>query len=193
MRILPATPQAIDEAIAIIAEGGIVAHATETCYGLACDLSNPVAVAKLFAIKQRPNDQPVSALFADVNQAKEFVEWNERAEELAIGLPGPLTIVLPLRATAKLFPTPHGGATIGIRVSPHPTARALVTEFGSPISTTSANIHGKPNPYSAADIVKQFAGLPDLLDLILDDGVLPSTPPSTVIDLTRGEGEILRP
>jgi L-threonylcarbamoyladenylate synthase len=202
MRILPASPQATDEAISVLREGGIIAHATETCYGLACDLSNPQAVAKLFRVKDRPSDQPVSALFASIDDAKRYVEWGDRAQEYAKHLPGPLTLVLSLRKDAPklVYERPYSPfsilhspfRTLGIRISPHSTALALVSGFGSPISTTSANLHGKANPYSAEEIAAQFAGQRFQPDVIIDDGTLPSVPPSKVIDLTTENSEILR-
>jgi L-threonylcarbamoyladenylate synthase len=201
MLLLPLSPSALAEALAVLRQGGIVAHATETCYGLACDMSNADAVAKLFAIKQRPVTQPVSALFASVKQAKQYVQWNERAASLAAEhLPGPLTLILPLRSDASTslcvvpndqFPIPNF-QTLGIRISSHPSAQALVEGYGSPISTTSANIHGLPNPYSVEDILTQFANAPFQPDLILDNGPLPHTPPSTVIDITQEEDRTVR-
>ncbi len=195
MTILPDTSIGIARAIQILQKGGVVAHATETCYGLACDMSNPSAVAKLFRIKRRPTHQPISALFPSVKVAKKYVRWNAAADELADRhLPGPLTLILPLLATAphQLYPTPGGGITVGVRVSPNPIALALVEGFGAPISTTSANIHGQPNPYSAEDIAMQFE-TSDGPDVILDSGTLPPTPPSTVVDLADPNGrKILR-
>lgn len=195
MKVIPFSDDALAEAVHILKSGGVVAHATETCYGLACDLSNPDAVAKLFAIKQRPESQPVSALFASVDDAKKYVEWNERAEELAVQhLPGPLTLILPMRSDVPtmLYPSLAArssqlAATLGIRVSSSPVAQALVSTYGSPISTTSANIHGQPNPYSAEDMITQFANQPAQPDLIIDSGMLPPTPPSTIVDLTKNE------
>ncbi len=198
MNILPFSDVAIAEAITILKNGGVIAHATETCYGLACDISNIDAVTKLFAIKQRPEHQPVSGLFASVDEAKRYVEWNDRAEELAQQyLPGPLTVILPMRADAptSLYPTAAPleassqrlVATIGVRVSSSPIAQSLVGAFGSPLTTTSANVHGQPNPYSAEDIAQQFADQPIKPDLILDSGALPPTPPSTVVNLSGSD------
>jgi L-threonylcarbamoyladenylate synthase len=195
MRLFPITDESIALALEVLRDGGVVAHATETCYGLACDLSNPVAVHKTFAIKRRPLTQPISALFPSAQEAKRFVEWTPQADTLAAAhLPGPFTMVLPLRADApaRLLATPDGHPTVGVRVSSHPLATALVTAFGSPLSTTSANIHGQPNPYSAAAVIAQFAGLADAPDIILDSGELPQTPPSTIVDLTAQDPKILR-
>lgn len=191
MRIIPATDEAIQGALEVLRKGGIVAHATETCYGFACDLQDPEAVTKLFKIKERPYDKPVSGLFATVEDAKEVAEWNDEAEKLAAEhLPGPLTIILPLYEPKRFFVTPRGGGTIGVRVSSHPIATALAGGFGAPISTTSANFHGKPNPYTVADIVMQLRENKILPDLVLDSGTLPFVKPSTVVDLTADAVEV---
>ncbi|MDA1208753.1 MAG: L-threonylcarbamoyladenylate synthase [bacterium] len=196
------TADIITEAVRILESGGIVAHATETCYGLACDLSNPAAVAKLFALKQRPEHMPVSALFESVDQTKQYIEWNDPAQKLADEyLPGPLTIILRAKDnTLKVKPATRNPtmprlrgagpqpATIGIRISSHPTAQTLVKAFGKPISTTSANIHGQPNTYSIEQI--QAQGL--IPDFIIDSGELPKMPSSKVIDLSEGKERILR-
>ncbi len=212
----PSASATTTEALEILRRGGVVAHATETCYGLACDLTNTNAVVKLFAIKKRPIGQPVSALFMSMDDAKRYVEWNAEADVLAAKyLPGPLTIILPLRPDAPhhLYPMPTSFersaisyeqkekplkaqssrliATLGLRISNHPLAQELVQRFGSPISTTSANIHGEPNLYDAHAIMERFASEEHQPDLIIDSGPLPKVPPSTVIDLTRN-GKRLR-
>ena len=198
MQILPTSSDSIESAIKVIHSGGVVAHATETCYGLACDLRNEDAVKKVFELKKRPEGMPLSALFASVDAAKEWVEWNEVADELAEKyLPGPLTIVLSLRdsrlkkqdprarESCVLCPVSH---SLGIRISPHPVAIKLTELAGVPLSTTSANAHGGPNPYSVEDIVNQ--GLEP--DLILDSGKLPEAEPSTVVKIMDGTIQIIR-
>ena len=193
MRTLPFTTESLLEAVSLIKSGAVIAHATETCYGFACDLSNVDAVKKLFAIKQRPDTQPISALFSSVAEAKKYVLWNARAEELAQQyLPGPLTLILPMHTElpSELFPVARvtsneSRVTIGVRISSSPDAALLVTACNFPISTTSANLHGLPNPYSAEDIIKQFENQEYQPDLILDSGTLPQVPPSTVIDCTK--------
>lgn len=190
MKIVPFSDAAVAEAVLILKNGGVIAHATETCYGLACDLSNVDAVRKVFAIKQRSEQQPISGLFSSVDDAKMYVEWNERAEELAQQyLPGPLTMILHLRADGptQLFPIPDQAKTIGVRISSSPVAQSLVEAFGSPLSTTSANLHSYSNPYSAEDIVGQLQDQAIQPDMIIDSGVLPQNPPSTVVNLTENE------
>ncbi len=83
--------------------------------------------------------------------------------------------------------------TVGVRISSHPVAQALVRGFSRPMSTTSANVHGQPNPYSVEDIVKQFSDRDAQPDIVLDSGVLPPTPPSKIIDLSKeGDEKVLR-
>lgn len=189
MQVLSLTPKSIDLAISLLERGGIVAHPTETCYGLACDLTNPTAVARLFAMKKRPLDQPVSALFPSQEKAELYSVWNDYARELAEKyLPGPLTLILPLRTDAphQLHPLPTSLkrlTTIGVRISSHPLAQKLVEIFGKPISTTSANIHGLPATYSTEEMTVQFLDFTTDV-LLLDTGPLPLSPPSTIIDLT---------
>jgi L-threonylcarbamoyladenylate synthase len=146
-------------------------------------------VERLFQVKQRPVEQPVSGLFHDHDQAATYVVWTPAASALAEKfLPGPLTIILPLKEEMPMliFPTPGGGKNLGVRISSHPVAQMLAAKMGRPITTTSANLHGKPNPYSADDIRLQFAEQKLQPTLILDSGILPPTPPSTVVDLTGG-------
>jgi L-threonylcarbamoyladenylate synthase len=199
MEVLPLSDSSIQEAVKVLRAGGVVAHATETCYGLACDLGNAKAVEKLFAIKNRPTNQPVSALFDSIDQAQQYLEWNEDALLLATQhLPGPLTIILQQKLTTPtpIFvippPNPNPNPTVGVRISSHPTARRLAEAFGSPLSTTSANIHGKKNPYSAEDIGTQYARAQMVPDLIIDEGELSHEASSTVVDASHGAVDILR-
>lgn len=209
MHILPPTSRSLDLAVRALAAGGIVIHPTETCYGIACDLTNPAAIARLFALKRRPKDQPVSALFSSIAQAKRYVLWNSKADPFVKQhLPGPLTLILPMHPNAphQLHTTPSGTSepghrtedflsesrspnpevrTLGIRISPHPIAQKLVTLFGRPVSTTSANISRKPPTYSVEEIVAQFGDLEGVQDiLVLDAGPLPRRSPSTIMDVT---------
>ena len=193
MEIASPSPESIKRAVAILQAGGVVAHATETCYGLACDLGNQQAVQTLFALKERPEHVPVSALFESIEQVKMYVEWNELAEQLAHEhLPGPLTLVLPLLPGRRIFATPAGNSTLGIRISSHPIAMALVQAFGAPVSTTSANVHSQPNTYSPQEIESQFLHKEQKPDLILDSGILIKVASSSVVNLVGGSIEVLR-
>jgi len=197
VNIVPESPAALLEALEVLSAGGTVIHATETCYGIACDLTNEDAVKDLFDVKQRPGYQTVSALFASVEAAREYVEISPKAEELFQKyLPGPLTIVLSKKKNAPpIWLTSQGGGTdglIGVRISSYPFAMKLAEAFDKPIATTSANLHGKPNPYSISDIESQWAGALLLPELLIDAGPLPIADPSTVIRISGNAVTVLR-
>lgn len=195
MKILPASEEAIAEAVLVIKNGGVVAHATETCYGLACDLTNKNALEKLFAIKKRPKDQPVSALFSSVEEAKKWVAWNDQAKNLADKyLPGPLTVIVPVQKNVQmyvqLFQEKHD--SVGVRVSSHPVAQKLAELSGVPLSTTSANIVAQKECYSANEVFDHFADHTQQPDIVLDSGELEQRRSSTIVDVSHGNPNILR-
>lgn len=181
--------------------GGTVLHATETCYGFACDITNQKAVEQLFTLKQRDHSKPVSALFATVEMAKQYVQWNNLADSLAATyLPGPLTMILPLRddAPQTLFPTPNGGTTIGVRLSSHPAAQVLVEHFGAPLVTTSANVAGQPCCFTTDEVIAQFEHDAHGKNIVqqfalVDDGPLDLQKTSTVVDICDEKIKIVRP
>ncbi len=203
MHLLSPSPSALVQTIAILRSGGIVVHATETCYGIACDMTNPIAIGRLFAIKKRPSSQPVSALFSSVDQAKQYVEFSNRALQLANQyLPGPLTLILPLQFNlpTPLFITPSNHQTrkpanqkltLGVRISSHPVAMSIATAFDKPISTTSANIHGMPEAYSIEELLEQFDD-GELPDVIINSGELAKAAPSTIVEVVGDTMNVIR-
>lgn len=189
----------MQQAIDTLKDGGIILHATETCYGFTCDITNQQAVQQLFMLKKRDAAKPVSALFADATMAKQYVRWNETTASLANEhLPGPLTMIVAIKDDAPdiLYPTPNGGSTIGVRISSYRNVQQLVEQYGKPLVTTSANIAGLPCCYNIADVLKQF-GYTDHINttlpfLIVDHQPLPAALPSTVVDCTNNKITIVR-
>lgn len=152
---------------------------TETFYGIAADPFSPRALEKLFAIKGRDPQKPVALIAANAQMAFEVAsEIPSSARRLARAFwPGPLTIVLPARAN---FPAqligPDGG--VGVRVSPHPIARALSEGIGRPITATSANRSGE-DPATTIQMARESLG--DQVKVFLEGGTLHASAPSTVI------------
>ena len=183
----------IDEAVAVLREGGVVAHATDTCYGFACDAFNQTALERLYALKNMPMSKPVSILVANFHEAQKYAEFSDEARVLAERYwPGALTLVLPRKSIVPAFLNP-GVASIGIRVPGHALSLELAKLFGSPITTTSANISGLPSPYSIADIQAQFTHVQLKPDYSLDSGALSAENlPSTIIDMTGESPVIIR-
>ncbi len=178
----------LDQAAEILKNGGLVAYPTDTVYGLAADPTNAEAVRKLSEAKKRDPNQPMPHLLADAVFVGDVAAHIPTA---AITLmrsfwPGGLTIILDKAASYRSAAT---GETIGLRVPDHPVPRALSKHLGGPITGTSANIAGGPEPLSAED-VRGFLG--DAVDLIIDGGPSPGEEPSTVIDCTQDPPVLLR-
>ena len=173
----------IQEILEALKRGGVVVYPTETTYGIGCDATNVAAVARVFAIKHRPEGKgvtvllPASDIFGD-----RYVTWQSELYRCASNCwPGALNIILPVRADASISVQCLTNGTLAVRRSSHPVANALVDVLGSPLVSTSANISGEPELYSAQDIFERFSRESLQPDLIFDAGTLPSRPPSTLI------------
>ncbi len=180
----------LDDAIAALRAGELVVFPTETFYGIAADPFSPSALEKLFALKGRDPQKPIALIAADAQMAFSIAsEISTVARTLAKAFwPGPLTIVLPARAA---FPAqligPDGG--VGVRVSPHPIARALSKGLGRPITATSANRSGEE---PATTIRAARASLGDKVKVFLEGGTLHASAPSTVISCGAQKSRIIR-
>lgn len=193
MKILTDDQAAIQAAAKHILAGGVVAHATETCYGLTCDPYNPAALALLFNLKQRPIGQPVSVLVANPAQAQTIVEWNAQAQALSAQYwPGALTIIAESTDSNLQVCLDEAPKTIAVRQSSNAVAQALVQAVGKPIVTTSANLHRMPETYNTEEIAYQFNQPTNATLLVLDSGIIPQNSPSTLVDTTKEPIVILR-
>lgn len=190
-RTLPATPQAIAEAAAVLRAGGLVAMPTETVYGLGARALDPAAVQRVYAAKQRPATSPLIAHVESTEQARSLLlEWPESAQRLADAFwPGPLTIVLP-KAAHVPDALSGGGPRLGVRVPAHPVALALIRALGEPIAAPSANRFMQLSPTRAEHVQR---GLGDAVDLIIDGGDCAYGIESTVIRLEHSGATLLRP
>ncbi|MDA8202377.1 MAG: L-threonylcarbamoyladenylate synthase [Chloroflexi bacterium] len=182
-RVLPARdPASIAEAVSALRAGRLVAVPTETVYGVAC-LLDAAAIERLLDAKRRPPSKGITLLVDDIAQAASVAEMSPAARRLAERhWPGPLTLVLPVRADVSL-PESLTGETgaIGCRVPDHPAPRALARALAralGPIPLTSANLSGAPDARDAAEVVRQLGAS---LAVVLDDGPSPGGVPSTVV------------
>jgi len=185
-----AAPGALDQAVRVLQDGGLVVFPTDTVYGVGVALSRLDAVERIYALKGRDRSKPLQVLLADATSVA--------------GVAGPLS-PLGQRAVARLLPGPvtlvvkngelvdpgvvAGGKTVGIRVPNADLCRALVAALGEPLAATSANRSGEPSPVTADDAI---AAVGDGVDLVLDGGLCPEARESTVIDLTGEAPRVLR-
>ena len=191
-RVLPASdPAAIAEAATALRAGELVGMPTETVYGLAGDATNPEAVARIFAAKGRPRFNPLIVHVASLAAAEDIGAFSDDALKLGARFwPGPLTLVVPSRATSPVAELATAGmATHALRVPSHPTAQALLAAFGRPLVAPSANRSGHVSATTAAHVAEDLAGG---VSVILDAGAAPVGVESTIVGLAVHRPILLR-
>lgn len=178
------------EAAKILKSGGLVAYPTESFYGLAADAANENAILRLFHVKKRQVREPVLILIPSIESLKRYaVHVPEAAERLMEAFwPGGLTLVFEADKGVSSLLT-AGTGKIGVRLSSHPVAMALVRAMERAITGTSANISGEP-PCKTPNGVARALGKG--VNKILDGGKTPGQNPSTVLDMTTLPHCILR-
>lgn len=204
MKIVKPSSAGIRQAVACLKAGNSVVYPTDTAYGLAVDATNVIAVKRLYRLKGRHFIKPIHVVVGSLAAAKKLVKFNRKAEKLFKKfLPGPLTLVLPLRSApihrpGKLI---NGRATellsartgtLGIRMPKNSAALALARKLRHPITATSANLSGQPACYSAQQVAAHFKKRKFQPDLIVDAGKLPKVKPSTIVALDGESVKILR-
>lgn len=185
-------PELIRAIVTRLERGDVIALPTDTFYGLAVDPVNLHAVEHIYQLKTRQKHKPLSLLIANVEQAYELArDWDTQLDRLAEKFwPGPLTIIvragtkLPLRSTANT-------GNVALRVPDAAIARAVVQQFGLPITATSANLQGASECTHAACVRDQLG---DRIPLIVDGGPTARAVHTTIVDLSLGAGrwQILR-
>ena len=181
----------IEEAVALLARGEVVAVPTETVYGLAGDALDPAAAARIFEAKARPSFDPLIVHLPSR-------DWLDRltlaaADPLVQGLtarfwPGPLTLVLPRREIVPELVT-SGLPTVAVRMSAHPVFRAVLERFGKPAAAPSANRFGRISPTAAEHVLEELGGR---IPLVLDGGACAVGVESTVVAPRDGRLYLLR-
>jgi len=170
----------LEKVLEIIESGHPCAVPTETVYGLAASIGNPLAIRQIFALKERPINHPLIIHASSIEMASRYAVFTEQA--MAIGQrfwPGPLTLILPKRDTVPNEVT-GGLSTVGIRIPAHPLTRELIEKHGTPLAAPSANKFGKTSPTCADHILLDHAHTVP----VLDGGSCPIGVESTILDLS---------
>jgi L-threonylcarbamoyladenylate synthase len=181
---------AVAEAAAVLRAGGLVAFPTETFYGLGAPALQPDAVRRIFEVKGRPEGRPLLLLVDSTAMVEHLVVEIPASARVLMTRhwPGALTLVLRARPHVPVEVT-AGSGTVGVRLSPHPVARALVGALGEPITAPSANPFGLAPPTTADEVLAHFRGR---IQMVLDGGPTAGGAPSTVLDVTRDPPRLLR-
>ncbi|KMK66589.1 L-threonylcarbamoyladenylate synthase [Puniceibacterium sp. IMCC21224] len=190
-QVLGTNSEAVGQAATMLRGGGLVAFPTETVYGLGADATQDHAVARIFEAKGRPSFNPLIVHVAEVSALKHLVQWSDAAQAVADAFwPGPLTLVLPLRAGAAISKLVTAGLpTLAVRIPAHPVARAFLASFGGPVAAPSANRSGQMSPTRAAHVTADLSGR---IEAVVDGGRCGVGLESTILGLA-GVPTLLRP
>lgn len=175
----------IREAIRHVADGGVIAYPTDTVYGLGCNPFNGAAVLHLLSLKQRSATHGVILVGSSLQQFRPFLQPLSKTTVQRISRPckTPVTWVLPCLPDTPVWLTGQHD-TLAIRVTDHPVAAALCEQWGGPLVSTSANVHGHPPATSPLRVRMIFN---EQLDYIVHDPVGATNQPSTIRDGLTGE------
>jgi L-threonylcarbamoyladenylate synthase len=178
------------DAADIVKKGGIIIFPTDTAFGIGCRIDNPEAVKRLFNIRRRPTTQPMPVLVSSIDMAfAYYLAPSDVVRRLMKEYwPGALTIIAPCNKNCIDSPIRGMGENVGLRMPDHPVILKIIEEVGVPVLGPSANFHGDPTPYSAADLN------PELVKLV--DYVVPGEctvkQASTVVDCSVTPYKIIR-
>jgi L-threonylcarbamoyladenylate synthase len=185
-------PKIIERAARLIGRGEVIVCPTDTGYALAANALDVRAVARVFQLKGRAFSNPIHIAVGSTREAEAYAHVNEAAQYLAAHyLPGALTLVLKKRETVPSLLV-AGLSTVGIRIPDNKVILALIAQAGKPLTTTSANISGKPTPYSVEETAAQLGASLQSVALVLDQGPLPHRELSTIIDLSVSPPQLIR-
>ena len=192
LNIDPAKPddKTLAEAEKILRAGGVVAFPTETFYGLGADARQEAAVEKIFRLKERAVQNPISVIVDTDRGVIPLAEELPKAAQILMQKfwPGALTLLFAA-APAVLPRLTAGTGKIGIRVSSHPVARLVARGLAGPLTATSANLAGEPECSTAEKVLRVFG---DSLDAVIDGGTTMGGLGSTILDVTVSPPLILR-
>ena len=170
----------INKAVEIILQGGVIVYPTDTCYGIGCDATNPVAIEKIFRIKGREKDKPLPLIASSIEMIEKYVFLEERAIKLFKAFPG---ISIALKKKGNAIPDIVNKEKLAFRIPSNEISKRLSELSDKPIISTSANRSGDPSPYSIKEVKSSLKDSLKEIDLFIDSGFLEKNPPSTIVDL----------
>ena len=172
----------IEEALTVLKSGGLILYPTDTVWGIGCDATHAAAVARIHALKKRPDEKSMVVLLADENEIPKYVlQHNLKIFDYIKGVHKPTTFIYEggINLAKNLI---QGDGTIGIRITGDPFCKKLITLFGKPVVSTSANISGYPAPALFEDIDLEIKnGVDYIVQHRQDD--LQAAAPSAIVKL----------
>ncbi len=173
----------------VLLQGGVIAFPTDTFYGLGVDPFNQDAVDKIFRLKRRNKNKPLLLLVSSREQLESLVKGVTPAHSILMQVfwPGRLSLLFEPRSK---IPRNLSAGRIGIRLPVNTMTRDLISALGQPITAPSANIEGETPPTTAKQVDQSLG---KSLDLIIDGGTCPGGEPSTIVDPSEENVQLIRP
>lgn len=183
-------PRAIRQAVALLQDGGLIAYPTDSLYALGFQLGNAGGAERIRQIRDLDERHHFTLVCADFGQLSQFVHLDNAAfRSIKAATPGPYTFILAAtKEVPKRLAHPKK-RTVGVRIPAHPVVQALLRELGEPLVSSSLLLPGHAEPMTDGWAIKEE--LDHLVDAVLDSGEC-GTEPTTVVDLSEGQPEVLR-
>src|SRR5579859_2778264 len=190
--IHPANPQrrAITQAADIVRAGGVIAYPTDSCYALGCQLGNRDGMARIRSIRGLDDRHHLTLVCQDFAQLGQFAHVaNPIFRAIKAATPGSYTFILPATSEVPRRLQHPGKKTVGVRIPRHVVTRAVLAELGEPLVSTTLLLPGEDEPMTQGWEIAEQLG--HAVEAVIDSGDC-GTEPTTVIDYSKDEPEILR-
>ena len=183
-------PRLVNRAAEIVASGGIIVYPTDSTYALGCRLGDKDAADRIRSLRQLPKDHYLTLVCRDLSELATYARVDNTSYRIIRRhLPGPMTFVLTATREVPRRLVHRQRRTIGLRVPDNVIAQAILTALGEPIMSTTALLPGASLPLT--DMEMERGRLEHAVDVIVDGGI-GGVQPTTVVDLTSGDAEIVR-
>jgi tRNA threonylcarbamoyl adenosine modification protein (Sua5/YciO/YrdC/YwlC family) len=188
----PDNPQrrTMGQVAAIVRAGGLIAYPTDSCYALGCQLGDKDGLDRIREIRRLPEGHPFTIVCRDFQQLGQFVQMNNATfRALKAATPGQYTFILPATKEVPRRLLHPRKKTVGVRIPDHVVAQAILAELGEPMLSTTLTLPGDEEPMTQGWEIKER--LDHVIDAVIDSGEC-GTVPTTVVDFSSGEPEIIR-
>ena len=183
-------PRSIAQAVQILRDDGVIAYPTDSCYALGCRMDNQSGLDRIRRIRGHDERHHMTLVCADFSQLGPLVHLdNAEFRAVKAATPGPYTFILPATKEVPRRLSHPKKRTVGIRIPDHPVVKALLTELGEPMLSSTLILRGSEEPMTEGWAIKEE--LDHQVDAVLDAGDCGAVP-STVVDWSEGYPEIVR-
>ena len=183
-------PRAIRTAVDRLRDGALIAYPTDSGYALGAMLGNQAAKDRIMTIRHLDDKHHFTLICRDFAQLGQFVIIDNAVfRAIKAATPGPYTFILPATKEVPRRLMHPKKKTVGVRIPEHPVVRELLAELGEPLLSSTLILPGESEPMSEGWLVKDE--LDHLVDLVIDSGEC-GTEPTTVVDFSDGQAEVVR-